>query len=58
MYKQETLIPARPVAVDMIRPHSWDSICEDEGAYTEELVAMFVGQKLKVAERLSWAGEE
>ena len=43
VYKQEALIPARPMAVDMILRHSWDSICKDERAYTEELVAMFAG---------------
>ena len=50
VYKQEALIPARPMAVDVILLHSWDSICEDERAYTEELVAKSAGQKPKVAE--------
>ena len=58
VYKQETLIPARTMAVDMILPHSWDTIFEDEQVYTEELVAMFAVQKPKVAKRLRRAGEE
>ena len=58
VYKQEALIPARPMAVDMIFPHFWDFICEDEWAYTKELVTIFAAQKLKVAERLKRPGDE
>ena len=47
VYKQETLIPARPMAVDMIFPHAWDYFCLDERVYTEELVMIFAGQKPK-----------
>ena len=58
MYKQEASIPARPMAIDMILSYFQDSICEDEWANTEELVAMFVGQKPKMIERLRLAREE
>ena len=58
VYKQEAMIPAMPMTIDMILLYSWDSICEDEWVYTEKLVAMFVGQKPKVIERLRWAREE
>ena len=40
VYKQEALIPAKPIAVDIILPHSWDYICEAKQAFTEELVTM------------------
>ena len=53
VHKQETLIPARPIAVEMMFPHSWDFVCEDKWVYMEELVAMFAGQKwLKSLSRL------
>ena len=58
VYMKGTLILARLVAVDMIFSHSWDSICEDEQKYMEELITMFVGQKPKVAEKLRQAGEK
>ena len=57
VYMQEVLILASPMAIDMILPHSWDSICEDELSYTEELDMVFASQKPKVAERLRRAGE-
>ena len=58
MYQHEALIPATPMTVDIILPHSWDSICKDERVYTEELVVKFVGQRSKVDERLRQAGEK
>ena len=33
VYKQEALIPASPMNVDMIFPHSWDSIYKDASLY-------------------------
>ena len=59
MYKQEALIPARPMAVDMIFPHSWDSICKDELG-----IHKGIGRNVCRARRqrwlkdLEWAGEE
>ena len=52
VYKQEALLPATTMAVDMIFTHSWDSIYKEEWFFTEELVAMLRGQKPKIAERL------
>ena len=43
VYKQEALIPAKPMAIDVITHQYWDCICKDKWAYTEELVAMFAG---------------
>ena len=45
VYKQEASIPARPMAVDIIFPHSWESICKVELVHMKELVTMFSGQK-------------
>ena len=58
VYKQEALILARSMAVDMIFFYSWDYFCLDERVYTEELVMMFAGQKPKVAKMLKRAGEK
>ena len=46
------------MAVDIILAHSWDSICNNKWVYIEELVAVFIDQKPKVAERVRLAREE
>ena len=52
IYKQEPLIPGRPLTVDDRFPLKWDSTNQEEVQYTEALVKLFWEVRAAVSQRL------